>query len=520
MDNKTTQFSMAAFRKTFTRGDHHIPPGMPCFQHTINNDKTRPRIDDPELFLDEFANKLEASNLSLDDHFRRLVLHCLSPMHRNWFKSVPSEPITWTEFEALFLEHFGQHHFNRREEFLEKLENIKLGKNESIRDFTDRFIFEVQGAPTEIECVLDTYYVRKLPARIREIIQTQRIFNSDERVSDLETLKNIAIRLDNIKPAKLRSSSSCSIHGLGHADAECYTQHPELKTSPPALKQSTTRPQSPSKVRTCHTCGKQGHIAVNCPSSHQVAEAQMKKEAHSSFAGPRALNLRGAQILPLSDDDEEQSPPTTKEEREQALAYLDQLERERMEAGKTWNYGEQARTWGARAVSVVPSSPKPAGIIIPLVIQGFPAQALLDSGAEMSFLSASFMDKHNISSCPVSGFLELANNSRISRKGQSHPLTVITTHGETEITFERMEISNYDAYIGLPDFAKLGIFITGIPDRLPDTFQLESATPIMPEHAAPILPEHVTSAAPILPVMIQSDLSLPHSRSLGIPSSR
>jgi hypothetical protein len=114
-----------------------------------------------------------------------------------------------------------------------------------------------------------------LPAAAATTIRTELLKQPEKPWEDILKLADQILQVSpkphkpanfDVGPKTSRNQLHCSIHGYaGHADSNCNVQRYQREhTNKPNQARG---PTSSFKGPTCFTCGKEGHVATNCPTT-------------------------------------------------------------------------------------------------------------------------------------------------------------------------------------------------------------------------------------------------------------
>ncbi|KAI8995050.1 hypothetical protein BDB01DRAFT_872760 [Pilobolus umbonatus] len=132
--------------KLIDSGDRINPKDIPKFQLegvTETYFKGEPQFVSVEHFLRTFEKVIESSGNYLDAVWRRhiplaLIYLALPYDYDAWLKSKLMHCNTWKKAKALFISKFGKNH--GREEAIRKVYNSFMGSNETIEEYTNKFL--------------------------------------------------------------------------------------------------------------------------------------------------------------------------------------------------------------------------------------------------------------------------------------------------------------------------------------------------------------------------------------------
>ncbi|KAG1606860.1 hypothetical protein G6F46_012715 [Rhizopus delemar] len=193
-----------------------VPPNLPVFQWPGSTfDSNMPVLSDVKACLRKFENILKCHGLSLDQHWFRLILPCLSNDQQIWLEEIVGAsrtPFNWAKIKEVFIGHYGSTMADEKTVCTSELLGIYMYPKESIEAYIDRFNSLARRSGIIDKLVLTNKFVAGLPKELNQVVNVAICGASPEKKMCLNTIAAISRDLYN----KLFRSSASSL-SFGHS---------------------------------------------------------------------------------------------------------------------------------------------------------------------------------------------------------------------------------------------------------------------------------------------------------------
>jgi transposase InsO family protein len=456
-----------------------VPKNVPILR--LPGDKESPKhaltYETIDRFLDLFELVLYQHALLMDHYWEAAFISSVQHSTERclWFMAnLKGKSLTWLEAKKVIKTHFGGNHSQTH--YLEKITSMAMSKWEDPLQYVRRFVSDFNDAgvtdseaygaillksmaangdlirqikttyastPVEGRPTLNVNYVaRILPQLHMEVADPIRPGNAPAGDGARSRRRNN--RDDN--PRSNKRVRHDSTHGQGHSAGPSRTGPSRSGSSRPG----SSRPsgddgvkKDPKKTGLCRFCGGKWYDGHRCKEYFETKEAKLAYTARMATLKQTNNKSKGKgkevdhsfrqdfQDISLTDDDDCKSKQVNKKEKE-----------EKEEKQKT----------------------ESESFIVPIIVESHKIFALIDSGANFSSLSPSFLHNNKIPITHVDGIINLAHNQRTKRIGYTKPLSVQYNKKQLQVEFEamRMPSDKYQCVIGTDIFAELGLFFIGL----------------------------------------------------------
>lgn len=409
-------------------------PVLPKFRGT-----SRDSIQDPFDFIDQCDSLFEAHYVPVE-RWVTVLLTALSASDRQWAKQhiVGKE---WEEAKRLFLAHFESPLL--KENLLAELMSIAIRPKENVQQYGDRFLNLMRRTGrTDSDETLIPVFIKGLDYELQNMMYISRVTEYTARSEqsprpeasvDREVKRAITLGAGRRKPDQNRTIPSNPNGGRKNGGykqpnkpgGEIPSAHPkEDKNSDNKNGKEVDSPPSFRKKK-CFKCKKPGWTRQHVCDPKDIP--------------PKENNNMEVEPEPFTDD---------------GRSFADKLMEEIL----------------TPEISVISTTPDGGNLIFtPVSINGFSELALVDSGADASYVSKEFVQKHDIPINPMKGIIRGGNGERM--EDRIGTVTVVVENGANKLQCE-LEVTQLSKdramVIGLPQFAAFGFRIEGVPVKLPE----------------------------------------------------
>jgi transposase InsO family protein len=399
---------------------YQVPTNLPKYR--LGNDS----YQEIEEFTQEFAIVLAAHGLNMNKSWFRLLPLCINMELRNWLLRTHSAMDKWSTVCESLHRHYGNP--NKQREAIVQLYKTRKYDDETIMDFIQRFIKLAIKAQIELENhLVIEYFLSQLPENFG--IQLQMAIEYGKIKRSLIEMEAYIRRFPGVNDKRSRNSHNM----FNHTN---ITQNKKEDNNRFTKKKATAN-------KYCTKHGKGWHSTEECSYTKKSANSETKNTANTNTN--TTYNKSGKIICHNCNEPGHISPKCP-------------LKEENIKARRTWlrNQDKNLENNDLHDYEV------------PITINGHDITALIDTGANMSFITTELTNKLQITTKPVSGIIELAiPGFKIDRIATTEPLIIqcgeITVEAELEVV---AELNGPSVFIGSDLLPKLEIPINGLPFQI------------------------------------------------------
>ncbi|KAG2212519.1 hypothetical protein INT45_013627, partial [Circinella minor] len=278
-----------------------VPSDLPALQWTGNvHDTSKTVFSSVHECLDRFEDILESYGQDIDTNWCRLLPHMLSPKQRSWFIDhlKPHAALNWSFARKTLISKYGIQDAERQAQFMQKLFSLRMGRDDSVERYTDRFHKLRREAGCKDDRVMATLFINSLLPELCQHVTLGQAHLSQDKRTTIDQAANLARRLyGNVVHSKyskhvaLSSESSTSSTASGAAAGSSF-----------AVAGKKNKGKKRAETKYCRLHGNGRHSSDECralSSLHTSGNAgKVSKSAGSS--GTRVTGPSGNASSPSS----------------------------------------------------------------------------------------------------------------------------------------------------------------------------------------------------------------------------
>lgn len=457
-----------------------VPPNLPLIQWKggpIQNENVTV-FENVKACLRKFETVVQSYGLNVNWHYKRLLPICLSDKMNCWFSDylTQNENVTWETMCKAINEKYGISNDKLQQAATNKLLNIKMGKNEHIDHFVDRFNALRNEAQVFDEHMLCQFFLEALQPRLYEHLSLFNATASSKKRNKIKYLVEDAQRLYNCMETmqwkkehtneeRKRTVTNQNERFSKRAKLSCKN-HPNLNnhTTQQCRYKGNKRPLSLSyaaKNNLCYKCNQpytKGHLC-----QRKVVE-------------------KTKSIVPMDVDD------SSDEENDLKFNAVN-------ESNENSECKQNENDFSLPPKDLLNKT----SIYLPLKIENVKTFALLDTGSTISLMSISLanylnVNKINYVSTLKNNFISLGKSDiKVKRIGKTkRELEIFYNDITCHAKFEIFDTNDVHVIIGMDIMRELGIGITGLTydwetpdhDMVPDPVDPKMYTPNESPHGS------------------------------------
>jgi hypothetical protein len=403
-----------------------VPPNLPTYRVGTNP------INDIEHFTRLFALNLNAHGLNIDIAWYRLLPLCVSIETQDWIQRTQSPTNTWKQICFSLHKQYGNP--NKRREALVKLYSCKHQPEESIMDFIQKFIklmHQAQISPENKDMI--DYLLQQLPVNIAIQLESGMQYGRIRRsIIELEAL---ARTYPGVYTRQKNNTNNNTSNNNNNRNTSNNTNNNNNRN----YNNNNNRNYNRNKTNLyCKTHGNGNHTSENCryPRYNQTNNNNNKTMINDNNKDSSSIVCyychepgHVSTYCPTKEDNVK-SRRTWMRENDSKLSNNDLEEYE-----------------------------------IPISINNFNTFALVDTGANMTFITQKLVDQLNIFTIPVEGNIELAiPGFSVPRIAITEPVKLQCGDNIIETQLEVIhQLNGPPVFLGSNIISKLDIPINGLP---------------------------------------------------------
>ncbi|KAG2204919.1 hypothetical protein INT45_010237, partial [Circinella minor] len=269
-----------------------VPSDLPVLQWTGNvHDTSKTVFSSVHECLDRFEDILESYGQDIDTNWCCLLPRMLSPEQRSWFVDhlKPHAALNWSFACKTLIAKYGIQDAERQAQFMQKLFSLRMGRDDSVERYTDRFHKLRREAGCKDDRVMATLFINSLLPELCQHVTLGQAHLSQDKRTTIDQAANLARRLyGNVvhskysKQVALSSDSSTSSTASGAVAGSSF-----------AVAGKKNKGKKRAETKYCRMHGNGRHSSDEChalSSLHTSGNAgKVSKSAGSSgtrVAGP------------------------------------------------------------------------------------------------------------------------------------------------------------------------------------------------------------------------------------------
>ncbi|KAG2212420.1 hypothetical protein INT45_011169, partial [Circinella minor] len=175
-----------------------VPSDLPALQWTGNvHDTSKTVFSSVHECLDRFEDILESYGQDINANWCRLLPRMLSPNQRSWFIDhlKPHATLDWSFACKTLVHKYGIQDADRQAQFMQKLFTLRMGRDDSVELYTDRFHKLRREAGCKDDRVMAALYIQSLLPELAQHVTLGQAHLSQDKRTTIDQAANLARRL-------------------------------------------------------------------------------------------------------------------------------------------------------------------------------------------------------------------------------------------------------------------------------------------------------------------------------------
>lgn len=496
---KDIEDSSVNINKNNRNVDSIIPPTvLPKFIDTLTKMENINHYNSINNFLKRFEAILKLYNVDVDLNFKRYLPACFQGLEYDWVISniIDQRLYTYLAAKKVLINHYSTRSF---EEESIRVWNTKMGLNEPIHRFVDRFIELVKSTATNVNRTLINHFIRLLPSSIQKDIERTRASNPNVDHS-LREIGDLAITFQRIEGQPNNNYSYKNYNFNLNSQNRFHNNHYGTRTDNNNLQNSKDSAAAGNSIDLQRKYSNYNNRIENA-SSFNNFENKRKSYKDSNFVptcfkcnGPHYANVcnkprNNITSMPNNNNQINKNPrlnnihienDTDSEELnlnvQEYYNLIDSINHELDEEIGTGSdivlnqIGVEANNSESSLINIesIQFNEHDRLPEIPILINKCKTKALVDTGAEVSFIDVRLAEELNIDIIKTKGDIILAGNLKLERIGKTAELEIEIPNKKIAVGLELAKLEDAKVIIGMDIMSQLGIALIGLPSSFVD----------------------------------------------------
>ena len=475
---------------------------LPMFVDTYKRPESLHIYNDVSSFLKRFETIIGMYDLDVDQNFEKYLPACFSNLEYDWVMSniiYDEDIILYDEAKEALIKHYSRRSI---EEESIRVWHTKMAINEPLHKFADRFVELVASTKTPVTDVLVNHFIRLLPVTIQKDIERTKASNPNITYS-LRQIADLAIvfhRIENSSNYQYSNQLQLNQHNnytkprtrynnsnRYQAENEVFAEKDNIKQiSFENFKSDRDYPTATTKIDavknnsfipTCYKCSgphyantcnkpKNDNFIKNINNNNNYNKSNNnynRNNFNHDSNGIKKLNnikVEGAEV---------EVEDSSVEDYKNIVESFEDLSYDLSENLKLNQLNINSPKILNKTCEVLPQ--------IPITINDYQIMAMIDTGAQVSFIDKELTKALNLEVLETNGDIILAEQLKIRRVGRTEPVKLKTTDVELTCSLELTELNENKVIIGMDLLFKLGIGLVGLPIDFPIELKIDSKVP-------------------------------------------
>ncbi|KAG2215670.1 hypothetical protein INT45_009686, partial [Circinella minor] len=241
-----------------------VPSDLPLLQWTGNvYDNSKTVFASIHECLDRFEDIIESYGQDINVNWCRLLPRMLSPDQRSWFidNLKPHAALDWSFARKTFVNKYGIQDADRQAQYMQELFSLKMGRDDSVEQYTDHFHKLRREAGCEDNRVMAALYIKSLLPELSQHVTLGQAHLSPDKRATIDHAANLARRMyGNVVHSKYSKQVAAS------SDSSLSSSAVLVAASGPSFAVSGKRNKGKKRADTkhCRLHGAGRHSSEEC----------------------------------------------------------------------------------------------------------------------------------------------------------------------------------------------------------------------------------------------------------------